>query len=140
MVQLFASKVKPWLTGLVPLLAQLFLGNVPILILAGIYGNNIGGYVAIAILMIILLAIGHESFYVIQQTNTVIYAPSPRYISILLMCDRTFQELSAIFSLWLTAHLWSSYEDNFIFLFAIIWTIATFLDMSILFVYKPRDI
>ena len=139
LVQLFAWRVKLWVSSLSCLSSQLLMGSLPLLVLTRLYGNDIGGYVGVAIIIIILLAIGHESFYVIQQTNAINYSPLPRYTSMLLMAERTSQEIGAIFALWLTAKLWISYPGDFILLFAIVWTIATCLEFSILFIYRKRN-
>merc|ERR1712157_95914 len=64
LVQMFAHRYRLWMSSFTCLLIQLFAGSLPLLILTLLYGNLIGGYLPIALLLIALLAMGHESFYV----------------------------------------------------------------------------
>merc|ERR1712228_37903 len=135
-VQLFAHRYELWMSCLTCLLIQLFAGSLPLMLLTHFYGNVIDGYLWIAIVMIVLLAMGHESFYCLQQTNALRFAPLPRYKTLLLLIERMAQEIGAIFGLWLTAKLWMEYEYDFVFLFAVIWTAVTMMEFVILFIYK----
>ena len=139
-VQFLSYRCKLWISSLTYLSVQLVLGSIPLLILTSLYGNTINNMVWVAIILVILLALGHESFYVIQQTNQVTYSPLPRYTTTLLMADRMSQELGAILGLWVVAKLWLDYRDNFILLFSIIWTIASCAELCVLFIYKKKKV
>ena len=82
-----------------------------------------------------LLTMGHESFYVVQQSNAIHYAPLPRLKFLLLLGERTAQESASIIASIITVSLWVYWGNNAILAFSITWIATTFIESWILLLY-----
>merc|ERR1712241_605904 len=111
---------------------QLFVGGT-IFILAAIYGN----YLTIegALVLEASLTFGVELFYVVQQTNIVLYAPRGLKTSLLLL-ERGFKECGTIIAVLITATIWDDLNANGILAFSVVWICATGLESLILYLYE----
>merc|ERR1711902_458265 len=121
-----------WVSAVGTLSHQLVFGAV-LFVLAAVYGNDVT--LAAALVLICLLAMGHESFYVVQQSNAIHYAPLPRLKLLLLLGERMAQESASIIALVITLSLWNGLGGNAILIFSVIWIAATFVESLILLIY-----
>ena len=128
-------RLELWVSAAGTLSHQLVVGAV-LFVLAALYGNDITLTAALALTC--LLAMGHESFYVVQQANAIHYAPLPRLKLLLLLGERMAQESASIGALLVTAYVWHSYGDDALLVFSVMWIAGTLLESCILFIYRSE--
>eukprot|EP00484_Ammonia_sp_Unknown_P030064 CAMPEP_0197025546 /NCGR_PEP_ID=MMETSP1384-20130603/5840_1 /TAXON_ID=29189 /ORGANISM="Ammonia sp." /LENGTH=499 /DNA_ID=CAMNT_0042454085 /DNA_START=29 /DNA_END=1528 /DNA_ORIENTATION=- len=130
-----SHKFELWKSAAGTLVHQLVFGAL-LFVLAAIYGNDIS--LAAALILTGLLTMGHESFYVVQQSNAIHYAPLPRLKFLLLLGERMAQESASIVALFLTVSLWYLWAENAVLLWSIVWIAGTFMESFILFIYRSE--
>eukprot|EP00485_Elphidium_margaritaceum_P003342 CAMPEP_0202694782 /NCGR_PEP_ID=MMETSP1385-20130828/8548_1 /ASSEMBLY_ACC=CAM_ASM_000861 /TAXON_ID=933848 /ORGANISM="Elphidium margaritaceum" /LENGTH=468 /DNA_ID=CAMNT_0049350685 /DNA_START=35 /DNA_END=1441 /DNA_ORIENTATION=+ len=107
-----------------------------LLVLATIFGNDIS--LIAALLFTAMLTMGHQSFYVVQQSNAIHYAPSPRLAFLLLLAERSSQEAASIIALVITVGVWIAFADNAILVFSALWIGCSMCMTVILFIYRSE--
>lgn len=80
-----SEKYELWISAVGTLTHQLVFGTI-LFTLSAIYGNNIS--LAAALILIVFLTMGHESFYVVQQSNAIHFAPARDLKFMLLLGER----------------------------------------------------
>eukprot|EP01083_Nonionella_stella_P120784 362252_1 len=130
-----SHKVPLWVSAVGTLTHQLVFG-VLLLILALVYGNDMA--LSVALILIMALTMGHESFYVVQQTNAIFYAPLPRLQFLLLLAERMAQECGSIIALVGTVWVWQQMDTYSIVFFSLIWIVTTSIESVILFIYRTE--
>jgi len=124
-----------WISAVGTLTHQLTVGAV-LFIIAAIYGNNVT--LAGAMLFVVFITMGHESFYVVQQSNIIKYAPSDlRFM--LLLTGRVAQEAGSILALVVAVMIWDKTGSNALLIFSVIWLCGVLLESFVLFIYKTDD-
>eukprot|EP01083_Nonionella_stella_P090717 253454_1 len=131
----FSYKCELWISAVGSLSHQLFGGGL-LFILAVVYGNHIP--FVVALIMTGLLTMGHELFYVVQQSNAIQYAPLPRLKLLLLLSERMAQECAAFIAIMATEPIWDSLGDNSILVLSIIWIGCTSLQSLVLLIYRSE--
>merc|ERR1711972_853556 len=121
-----------WVYAVSGLSMQLVTGTL-LLVLSGIFGNDVG--LEVALLFCTLLTFGVQSLYVVQQSNIIHYAPEGHRTSLLLL-ERAFQETGTIIAILTTAFVWDSVAYEGICVFSAVWIAATALESFVILLYK----
>jgi len=105
-------------------------------IFSAIYGNNLT--LAGALVFIVFLTMGHESFYVVQQSNAIKYAPANLKF-LLLLAERMAQEFGSVLALVISVMIWDETGSNSLFVYSLIWLGGVLLESFVLLIYKEED-
>jgi len=135
MVRALSHRFELWVSAAGVLGHQWLFGAV-LFVLAAIWGNDIPLPAALA--LIGLLWMGNATFRVIQKSNAIHYAPSPRLKFNLLLAQRMSEECASIVAIAVTMKLWKTLGISSILIWSIIWLGTTFMECFILFIYKDE--
>lgn len=100
------------------------------------WGNDIP--IIAALSLVGFLWMGNATFRVIQKSNAIYYAPSPRLKFNLLLSQRMSEESASIVAIAATMKLWSYLGQSAILVFSIIWLGTSAIECGILLIYKDK--
>merc|ERR550525_664000 len=124
-----------WFSAIGTLTHQ-FIVSAGLFAMSVIYGNNITLYGAL--IFITFLTMGHESFYVVQQSNAIKYVPTDLAF-MLLLAERMAQEIGSVVALVISAMIWNRMDANALLVFSVIWLGSVLLECIVLFIYPEES-